>query len=85
MRVVSLERLKIAEAELIPYSEGRMCAVDKREGVAPPGSWTASRAKGQIRDPGDPAGAVRHFADGEAARGKTGALLRAEAGSRTGS
>ena len=85
MRVVSLEILKIAEAELFPYSEGRVCAVVTRDGVAPPGSRTASRAKGRLRNPGGPVGSVELVADGGAGRGKTRALLRAEAGSRTGS
>ncbi len=85
MRVVSLETLKIAEAELFPDSEGRVCAVAMRDGVAPPGSRTVPRAKGRLRNPGDPVGSVRLVADGGAERGKTRALLRAETGSRTGS
>jgi hypothetical protein len=85
MRVVSLEIVKIAGAELFPYSEGRVCAVDMRDGVAPPGSRTASRAKGRLRNPGGPVGSVGLVADGGAEQGKTRALLRAEAGSRTGS
>ena len=85
VRVVSLETLKIAEAELIPYSEGRVCAVDTRDGDAPPGSRTVPRAKGRLRNPGDPVGSVGLVVDGGAERGKTRALLRAETGSRTGS
>src|SRR5258708_20451242 len=37
---MSLERLKIAEAELVPVSEGHVCAIVTRDGDAPPGSWT---------------------------------------------
>lgn len=85
MRVVSLEIVKIAEAELFPYSQGRVCVVDKRDGVAPPGSRTAPRAKGRLRNPGDPVGSVDLVVDGGAGRGETRATLRAEAGSRTGS
>jgi hypothetical protein len=85
VRVVSLESQKMAEAELLPVNEGSMCAVAKREGAAPPGSWTASRTKGHFRNPGGPAGSIGLVADGGVAQGRTGALRRAEAGSRTGS
>ena len=85
MRVCSLESVKLVEAELVPVNEGSMCAVDKRDGVAPPGSWSASRSKGQLRDPGDPVGSVGLSTGGGAERGKTEALRRAETGSRTGS
>ena len=82
MRVVSLESWKVAEAETVLSVEGRVCAIAKRDGDAPPGSRTASRAKGQRRNPGDPAGAVGLVADGGVARGSTEASRRAEAGSR---
>jgi len=85
VRVTSLEILKIAEAELFLYSEGRVCAVDTRDGDAPPGSRTASRAEGRFRNPGGPVGSANMVAGGGAERGKTRALLRAETGSRTGS
>ena len=85
MRVCSLERVKIAEAELVPVSEGHVCAIVTRDGDAPPGSWTASRAKGHLWDPGDPVGSVGLSTGGGAERGKTEALRRAETGSRTGS
>jgi len=52
----SLESLKIAEAELLPYNEGSMWAVATRDGHAPPGSRTASRMEGRLRNPGGPAG-----------------------------
>jgi hypothetical protein len=81
---ISLERLKIVEAESVPDDEGSMCIVDMRDDVAPPGSWAASRTKGQLRDPGDPTGAVGLVTDGGDERGKTGAHHRAEVGSRTG-
>ena len=61
--------MKIAEAELVPVSEGHVCAIVTRDGDAPPGSWTASRAKGHLWDPGDPAGAVGPLADGEQREG----------------
>lgn len=54
----SLESLKIAEAELFPYNEGSMWAVAMRDGLAPPGSWAASRMEGHLRNPGGPAGAI---------------------------
>lgn len=56
MRECSLESLKIAEAELVPDSEGSMWTVAKRDGFAPPGSKTASRMEGHVRNPGGPAG-----------------------------
>ena len=82
MRVVSLERWKVVEAETVWFVEGRVCAVAKRDGDAPPGLWTASRAKGQRRNPGGPAGTVGLVADGGVARGRTEASRLAEAGSR---
>lgn len=82
MRVVSPESWKVVEAETFLSVEGRVCAVAKRDGDAPPGSWAASRAKGQRRNPGDPAGAVGMVADGGVTRGRTEASRRAEAGSR---
>jgi hypothetical protein len=84
MRKVSLESRETVEAELVPYSEGSMCIVDMRDDVAPPGSRTASRQKGQPRDPGDPTGSVEMIDDGGAVQGETGAMRRAEVGSRTG-
>jgi hypothetical protein len=82
VRVVSLESWKVVEAETVLSVEGRVCAVAKRDGDAPPGSRTASRAKGQRWNPGGPAGAVGLVADGGVARGRTEASRRAEAGSR---
>ena len=82
MRVVSLESWKVVEAETVLSVEGRVCTVAKRDGDAPPGSRTASRAKGQGRNPGGPAGAVGMVTDGGVARGRTEASRRAEAGSR---
>ena len=58
VRVGSLESQKIAEAEFFPVNEGSMCAVAMRDGAAPPGSWTASRTKGHLRNPGVPAGSI---------------------------
>lgn len=75
----------MVEAETVSEVEGSMCVVAMRDGVAPPGSRTASRWKGQRRNPRGPAGAVGMVADGGALRGKTVAAHRAEAGSRTGS
>jgi len=84
VRVVSLESWKVVEAETVHVVEGRACAVAKRDGDAPPGSWTASRTKGRRRNPGGPAGAIGMVADGGGARGRTEALRRAEVGSRIG-
>jgi len=58
VREDSLESLKIAEAELVPNNAGSMCAVATRDGVAPPGSRTASRMEGHLRNPGGPAGTI---------------------------
>lgn len=85
MRTTSPEILKFAEAEPIPDGEGSMCVVAMRDSVAPPGSKAASRTNGHPWNPGGPAGSVETVNDGDAARGATGALRRAEAGSRTGS
>jgi len=81
--VVSPEIVNVVEAETVPVVEGRVCAVAMRDGDAPPGSWTASRSKGCHRNPGGPAGSVALVGDGGAARGESGVLRRAEAGSRT--
>ena len=77
----SLESLNIAEVELVPFNEDIMCITVRRGGIAPPGSKTASRIKGYLRDLGDPTGSVRK--DGGAWQGKTGAMRRAEVGNRT--
>ena len=58
MRECSLESVKIAEAELFPDNEGSMWVVATRDGLAPPGSRTASRIEGHLRNPGGPAGAI---------------------------
>jgi len=67
------------------YGEGNMCAIDMRDGDAPPGSWSTSCMRGHSRDPRGPAGTIVLASDGGVAQGKTRALRRAEAGSRTGS
>ncbi len=46
------------EAELFSINAGSMCAVAMRDGVAPPGSWTASRTKCHLRNPGGPTGSI---------------------------
>lgn len=80
----SPERPKIVEAEFVPADEGRMCVIAMRDGIAPPGSRTASRVKGSHWNPGGPAGAIALVGDGDRAQGTTGVPGRAEAGSRTG-
>src|SRR5213594_660011 len=80
VRAVSPERMKVVEAEAVPVAEGRMCAVAKRDGDAPPGSQAASRTKSHLRDPGDPIGTVGVVADGGEARGQTRVPHRAEGG-----
>jgi len=82
VRIVSLESWKVVEAETVRVVEGRVCAVAKRDGDAPPGSLVASRTKGHRRNPGGPAGAVGTVTDGGVARWRTEAPRRAEAGSR---
>ena len=84
VRRVSPERVNVVEAEAVPVVEGSMCAVATRDGDAPPGSWTASRTKGQRREPGDPTGSVGLVAGGGSSRGTTEVANRAEVGSRTG-
>ena len=81
----SPESCKVAEAELIPYSEGSMGIVARREDVAPPGSWITSRMEGHLRNPGGPTGSLGLVAEGGVAQGRTGVRRRAEVGSRTGS
>ncbi len=81
--MVSPEIVNVVEAEAVPMAKGRVCAVARRDGDAPPGSWTASRAKGCHRNPGGPAGSVALVSDGDAERGENRAPHRAEAGSRT--
>jgi hypothetical protein len=71
---VSSEMLNVVEAEWGPVHEGSMCIVAMRDGVAPPGSWAASRAKGHLRNPGGPTGSVGVVANGGAVQGTTGAL-----------
>jgi hypothetical protein len=82
---VSPEKLNVAEAECVPAHEGFMCAVDMRDGDAPPGSWSASCTNGVCRNLGEPIGSGDDVVVGGAARGVTGVLRRAEIGSRTGS
>jgi hypothetical protein len=79
----SPERVNVVEAETVPVVEGHVYVLVMQEDDAPPGSLTASRVKGQRRDPGDPIGAVGIVADGDVSRGKTEATRRAEVGSRT--
>jgi hypothetical protein len=82
---VSPEMLNVAETECVLVHEGFMCIVDTRDDDAPPGSWSASSTKGVCRNLGEPTGACDDVVVGGAARGVTGALCRAEVGSRTGS
>jgi len=62
--VVSPEIVNVVEAETVPVVEGRVCTVVMRDGDAPPGSWTASRAKGRRWNPRGPAGSVALVSDG---------------------
>ena len=55
---MSHEMGNVAEAELVLCSEGSMCAVVRRDGVAPPGSKATSRTKSCRRNLGGPAGAA---------------------------
>jgi hypothetical protein len=81
---MSPERLNVAEAETVPVVEGSKCAIDKRDGVFPPGSKAAPRTKGRPGNLGDPAGSIGVVTDGDVHRGRTGEARRADAGSRTG-
>ena len=82
---VSLESCKIAEAELVPISEGSMCAVVMRDGVASPGSRAGSRIEGHRRNLRGPTGSAGMVSGGGGQQGTAGVVLRAEVGSRTGS
>jgi hypothetical protein len=67
--VLSLERFKFAEAELVASSEGSMCAIARRDGVAPPGSWATSCMEGHRwnrRGPTGSAGLVSGGGGGKA-------------------
>ena len=66
---MSLERWKCAEAELVPSSEGSMCIVDTRDGVAPPGSKTASRMNSMHRNMRGPTGSAGVVSSGGRAQG----------------
>ena len=71
---VSSEMLNVVEAEWVPVHEGSMCIVIKRDDVAPPGSWAASRTKGRFRNPGGPTGSIGMVLDGGTSRGMTVAV-----------
>ena len=76
---------KVAEAELVASSEGSMCAIATRDGVAPPGSWAASCMEGHRWNRRGPTGSAGLVSGGGRRRGKSEAVVRAEVGSRTGS
>src|SRR6266850_7071109 len=59
VRVSSLESVKLVEAELVPVNEGSMCAVDKRDGVAPPVSLAKTRSR-QLNPRKCPIGGADH-------------------------
>jgi hypothetical protein len=82
---LSPERWKIAEAELVPSSEGSTCGIARRDADAPPGSKAVSRIEGKHRNMRDPTGSVGMVSGGGVWRGTARAALRAEVGSRTGS
>ena len=85
MREDCPEKLNDVEADTSPVVEGITCAVAMRDGDAPPGTQTASSMKGLSRNLGEPTGSIDEVVDGGAVQGVTGALCRAEVGSRTGS
>ena len=85
MLVISLERFKIAEAELVASSEGSMCAIARRDGVAPPGSWATSCMEGHRWNRRGPTGSAGLVSGGGWWQGTAEAIIRAEVGSRTGS
>ena len=82
---VSLEMWKFAEAEFFPSNEGSMCAVAKRDGVAPPGSWAVSCLEGHRWNRRGPTGSAGLVSGGGGRQGSAVVILRAEVGSRTGS
>jgi RNA-directed DNA polymerase len=66
----SLESSKIAEAELVPVTEGSMSTIDTRDGDTPPGWKAASRMKGNLREPGGPIGSIERSAMGAPCEGQ---------------
>ena len=72
MQQVSPEIALVVEAECFRGHEGSMSIAVMRGGAAPPGSRTASRTKGQHRNPGGPAGSDRVFSVGGPMQGRTG-------------
>ena len=82
---VSLEMWKFAEAEFFPSNEGSMCAVAKRDGVAPPGSWAVSCLEGHRWNRRGPTGSAGLVSGGGGRQVSAVVILRAEVGGRTGS
>ncbi len=72
MQQVSPESLEVVEAECVRKHEGSMSLSAMRGKAAPPGSRTASRTKGQHRNPGGPAGSDGHEFVGGTMQGRTG-------------
>jgi hypothetical protein len=67
---------------MVPATEGCMCTVAMRDGVTPPGSWVASRAKDRHRNLRGPTGSIGMVADGGTTQVDNRASRRAEVGSR---
>jgi len=80
---LSLERWKIAEAELLPYQRRQHVAVVRRDGIAPPGSKAGSCMEGNRWNMRGPTGSAGLVSGGGWKQGTAGAAIRAEVGSRT--
>ena len=68
-----------------PNSEGSMCTVNMRDGVAPSGSKAGSCMEGKRRNMRGPIGSAGLVSGGGRSQGTAEAGTRAEIGSRTGS
>ncbi len=59
-----------AAPERVLFREGSMSAIVRRDGRTPPGSRTASRMKGDRRNPGGPVGAIVRSTMGVSCEGR---------------
>ena len=80
MRVIALD-IHRGFGEVAVHEDG----IVRAGGVAPPGSKAGSRMEGRRWNMRGPTGAAGLVAGGGRAQGMTGAPVRAEVGSRTGS
>jgi hypothetical protein len=82
---LSLEMWKIAKAESVPSLEGSTWVIVMRDDIASPRSKAVSRMNSIHRNMRGPTGSAGLVSGGGWWQGNTGATVRAEVGSRTGS